>query len=218
MTSKHIATFITATAAAFLLASPVKAGGNCTDQYGSTVPCQPTNLNINKQVQDPVSGLFVENITTPEFSQGDTVTFKLTVTNNSGETFTQVLVNDGMPSNLVIDDVSTDQNTGVHISVSSDNKQLQVGFDQLTVNQQANIYVISHLVGAYPSGDSFCEDNYANVSAPARPNGDTNFARFCVANKVGGTTSLPVTGVEDLAYIIPFAITGIGGLALLKKK
>jgi len=218
MTSKQITTAIAITAATFFLAAaPVKADGNCTDQYGSTVPCQPNNLNINKQVQDPITGQFVENITTPEFSQGNNVSFKLIVTNNSGETFSGVNITDNVPANLVIDDVSTDQSTGVTTNLSTDKTDLTVNFDKMVAGQTNNIYVLAHLIGPYPTGDSFCQDNWATVTAPARPSGDTNFARFCVVNNVSGTTKLPTAGIEDLVYVIPFAITGLGGVALLKK-
>jgi uncharacterized repeat protein (TIGR01451 family) len=215
--SKQIAIILAFATAGLFLVHPVFADNQCNDQYGNTVPCQPTNLNINKMVQDPISGKYVENITTPEFSQGNNVNFKLTVTNNSGETFTNVSVTDGVPTNLLIDDATTNLNSGVKIDVSSDKKNLTVHIDNLTVNESVDIYVFTHLVGAYPAGDSFCQDNWAKVTASARPNGDTNFARFCVANNASGAKTLPTAGVEDLLYIIPSVLTGIGGLALLRK-
>lgn len=216
--SKTTAIILSIITAGLFFVQPVSADGQCTDQYGSTVPCQPTNLNINKQVQDPISGLYVENITTPEFSQGSNINFKLIITNNAGETFNNVDITDNVPGNVVVDSVTTDQNSSTRTFISDNNTNVEVQVDNLTVNQSVNVFIMGHLVGPYPAGDSFCQDNWAKVTAPARPNGDTNFARFCVANQVSGATKLPTAGVEDLMYVIPFALSGIGGLALLKKK
>jgi uncharacterized repeat protein (TIGR01451 family) len=231
MTSKTITTFLVSTAAALLLAGPVYADNTCTDQYGATTSCQPTNLNINKKVQDPtlvaptpmpgqslpIDVNYVENITNPITYPDGKVNFELIVTNNSGETFNNVVITDNVPDNIVVDSVTTDQKSdNTTVTISNSNKNVEVKFNNLTVNQVARVFVMTHLVGAYPNGD-FCRDNWAKVTASARPNGDTNFARFCVKNTTTGVTKLPTAGVEDLAYIIPFAISGLGGLALLRK-
>lgn len=222
MNSKYISMFVTVAALmSFATFSPVYADTTCTGQYGQTVPCAPTNLNINKQVQDPVSGNYVQNITTTKFSQGDKVNFKLVVTNNSGETFHGVTVDDTMPSNVIVDDIDmtyTDRDGKKPMTITSDKKSVKFTINELAAGQSQTLYIMAHLVGPYSTEDTFCRDNWATVIGNERPAGDRTFARFCVANKVGTATTLPVAGVEDLIYVLPFALSGIGGLALLKKR
>lgn len=220
--SKYIALILSLfTIAAMASLHPVFADGNCDNSYGSSNPCQPTNLTINKQVQDPITGLFVENITTAEFSQGDKVVFKMIVSNSSGETFFPVTVRDTVPDNFVIDTADTNFVNGDStktFEISSDKKSITYTIKQLPAGNTVEMLLWTHLVGTYPNADSFCRDNWANVTSPQRPNGDTNFARVCVASKVSGATTLPTAGFDDIVYMIPFALSGIGGLALLKKR
>lgn len=215
--------FVTALSMAALLsvgALPV-AASECTDQYGSTVPCGPINLTINKQVQDPENGEYVENVTTAKFSQGNKINFKLIVTNSSGETFHNVKVKDSVPDNVVIDQADTDylnKDGGKVFTISDDKKTVEFTIDEFPAGRTANMYVMAHLTGPYPTDNEFCRDNWAYVTATERPDGDKNFARFCVANKVAGAQKLPVAGVEDIVYVLPFITTGLAGAALTLKK
>lgn len=200
---------------------PVFANDTCTDQYGAEVPCPSINLTINKQVQDPENGEYVENVTTAKFNQGDKVNFKLIVSNTSGETFHNVKVTDTVPENVLADDADTDfvNKDGKKVfTVSGDKKSVEFTVDELPAGKTVTMFIFAHLVGPYPAEDQFCRDNWANVTADERPNGDKNFARFCVTNKVGAAQKLPVAGVEDLVYVLPFIATGAGGLALLRKR
>jgi len=211
------------TIAALLFAGATKiAADDCSVDYGGTKTCYPTDLFINKQVQDPADGTYVENITTPKFSQGDTVVFKMIVKNNSNQIMNDVKVTDGVPENFEITDAQVSY-TNVHsfknlFEINSDKKNVTFYLDEMAVGQTKEMYLWTKLVGTYPTDDSFCRDNWANVTASERPNGDKNFARVCIANKVLGTTKLPVAGAEDLLMILPFIATGLGGMALLRKK
>jgi len=222
MTSKSII-FTLLVTTALLVARPVYADG-CNGQYGGQYGdgCPlPNNLNINKQVQDPMTGLYVENVTTPKFSQGNKVVFKLIVTNTSGETFFPVYVNDTVPENLVIDDADVtkvNKDGKKKIKISSDKKHVKVEVDELPAGASFDVYIWTHLVGTYPTDDQFCRDNWADVHSPQRPEGDKNFARFCVANKVLGASTLPTAGASDLLYMLPFALSGLGGIAIMRKK
>lgn len=202
------------------LADSVIADGNCSTSYGQEV-CVPNDLNINKMVQDPKDGVYVENVTTPKFSQGDKVIFKLIVKNNSGETQKNVRVTDGVPENLVIDDADmnyVNSDGKKDITISSDKKNVEFKINELTAGREVTLFVWTHLVGPYPAEDSFCRDNWAVVRSDQRPNDDRNFARFCVQSKISGAKTLPAAGVNDLVLVIPFALSGLGGLALLKKR
>lgn len=221
MKSKYIVTILFLIASFLTLVTAVHADGECSTSYGGTTTCEPKDLTINKMVQDPITGAFVENITTSKFSQGDKVVFKLEVKNTSGQTFKNVHVKDNVPDNFVIDDADVNRVNSdgkKDISISSDKKWVDIRLDQFTAGSTAEFFVWTHLVGPYASEDSFCRDNWAFVTSDERPNGDRNFARVCVQNKVLGTTTLPAAGAEDLLIMLPFALTGLTGLTLLKKK
>lgn len=87
---------IAATAALLLLASqtPILA-----DQYGNSTP--DFSLRLNKLVQDPKSGNFVENlgISTP-LQAGDDVTFRVEITNTGKQSFSFIDVKDTLPNFL----------------------------------------------------------------------------------------------------------------------
>jgi uncharacterized repeat protein (TIGR01451 family) len=221
MTSKLVALSLTTAAILSIGAFNVFAD-DCSTDYGGTTTCKPTDLFINKQVQDPVSGQYVENITTPKFNQGDKVVFKFIVNNNSGIVMNDVTVTDQVPENFEITDAQAAFNNTRDwkkvITISDDKKSVKFDIGELAIGQTREMFLFTKLVGTYPATDQFCRDNWANVTASERPNGDKNFARVCVASKVGTATTLPVAGAEDLVMILPFIATGLGGIALLKKK
>lgn len=191
---------------------------SCTDQYGGTVACQPVDLTINKEVQNPQTGAFVENITTPLFSSGNIVVFKLTVTNASGETFRPVTVTDSVPENFRIDDTQVATTDPATVSVAMDKKSVTITLNSLPASQSVDLFLWTHLVGPYPTTDSFCRTNTTRATAPARPKGDDDTATVCVQTKVMAATTLPVAGYNDLVLVLPFMGVGLGGLALLKKR
>ena len=203
------------------MVNPVFADTNCTNQYGGYNGCLPTNLTVNKQVQDPITGDYVENVTTAKFSQGNKVTFKLHVTNSSGETFTSVEVKDNVPDNIVIDDADVtkvNKDGKKNIEIASDKKSVKVTVDEFPAGQSFDVFVFTHLVGTYPNEDIFCRDNWAEVKATQRPEPYKESAKFCVTNKVLGTSTLPTAGAEDLLYMLPFALSGLGAIGLMRKK
>jgi uncharacterized repeat protein (TIGR01451 family) len=221
MTSKAIALSLT-TAALLSLGAMNVSADDCSTDYGGTTTCKPTDLFINKQVQDPVSGQYVENITTPKFNQGDKVVFKFIVNNNSGIVMNDVTVTDQVPENFEITDAQAAFNNTRDwkkvITIADDKKSVKFDIGELAIGQTREMFLFTKLVGPYPSTDQFCRDNWANVTASERRNGDKNFARVCVASKVGEATKLPVAGAEDMLMVIPFVLTGLGGMALIKKR
>ncbi len=221
MNTKTIALTLAASALLSFGAMGVYAD-DCTTDYGGTTTCKPTDLFINKQIQDPVSGEYVENVTTPKFSQGNTVVYKLIVTNSSNQVLTGVKVVDNAPDNLEITDAQAPY-TNAHefvkkFEISENKKQITFYLDEMNVGQVKEMYIWMKFVGPYPSEDQFCRDNWATATAVERPNGDRNFARACVTNKVLGTTTLPVAGAEDLLMMAPFALSALGGMALMRKR
>jgi uncharacterized repeat protein (TIGR01451 family) len=222
MNKKIIALSLIA-AAALSLGTTTVVADDCTTDYGGTTTCKPTDLFINKQVQDPMTGQYVENVSTAKFNQGDTVVFKMIVTNSSNQLMNDTRVTDTVPENLVITDAQANYTNPKRdgqtlFEISSDKKSVTFFLGEMAVGQTKEMFLWTKVVGPYPAESQFCRDNWANVTSSERPNGDKNFARVCVANKAGEATTLPVAGAEDLLMMLPFIGTGLAGFALLTKR
>jgi len=79
------------------------ADDGCTPVYGGGQTCPPPgNITIDKTVQNPQSGIFVDNLTTndPKYSAGQIVNFKIVITNTTGTNIPSVSVKDVFPSYL----------------------------------------------------------------------------------------------------------------------
>ena len=185
----------------------------CVGEYGGTVSCPPTDLTINKEVKNPVSGLFVENLASTDatFSPGSQVLFKLTIKNTSGETFNPVTVKDVLPEFL-----SYVSGPG---SYDANSRTLAFTLDNLIAGESRTVEILAKVADSISSSNGlFCVTNLAQVSAPARPNGDEDTAQLCIQTQVLGVTTLPAAGFNDLLLLVPFAAVGLSGLALLKRK
>lgn len=182
----------------------------CTTQYGGTETCRPSDLLINKQVQNPVSGIFVENLNTgdPTFLPGSNVLFQLTIQNVSGQTFNPVVVKDVLPTYLTF--VS---GPGTY---DESNRTLTFSLENLIAGETRNIQIMAKVL---PTSASFvCMNNYAEARADIVGRFDSDTAQFCIKTTVLGATTLPVAGYNDLVLLLPFAGLGLTGIALLKKK
>ena len=202
-----------------LLSSAFFAGKISACSYGTYgESCTlPVNLTINKEVKNPITNLFVENLgsTDPTFSPGATVTFKLTVKNTSGETFNPVEVVDQFP------DFLTYVGSSVQGTYDAGQRRLVMKLENLIAGETRDIEVTAKVAdrSAFASDrDFFCVSNYTKVTAPARPDGDDDTAELCITTRVGGAIYLPVAGFNDFATIIPFLSLGGIGLVLLKKR
>jgi uncharacterized repeat protein (TIGR01451 family) len=190
--------------------SPVFASDYCTTQYGGTETCRPSDLLINKQVQNPINGNFVENLGSGDstFSPGSEVLFQLTIKNVSGQTFDPVVVKDVLPSYLTF--VS---GPGTYDAPS---RTLTFTLNNLIAGETRNIQIMAKVL---PTTVSFvCVNNYAEARADIVGRFDSDTAQFCIQTNVLGTTTLPVAGYNDLLLLLPFAGVGLTGIALLKKK
>src|ERR1017187_8685888 len=80
----------------FLIFTP---SGVLAQQYGNN---QSTQLNLNKMVQDPATGNFVDNLGTSNtiFNAGQNVDYRLVLSNNGNTSFGFVDVTDTLPSYL----------------------------------------------------------------------------------------------------------------------
>lgn len=216
MNTKQIATAFGLTAVS--LAFPL-VGVFASDygSYGSYNGPAPTDLTINKEVKNPISNIYVENLgsTDPTFSPGSTVSFRLNVKNGSGETM-DVTLRDILPSYLSYVSAS------VPATYDANSKTVTMKLNQMIAGETRVIELGAKVADktAFPQGRSFfCVTNDSKVSSQQRPEGDEDTASLCITTNVAGAQNLPVAGFEDVAAIIPFISVGaIGLLMTLKRK
>ncbi len=216
MKTKSIALYTIASFIGFLaLATPVNAD-MCTTQYGqygNSTNCQPSDLTINKQVRNPITNGFVENLssTDPTFSPGSDVLYRLTIKNSSGETFNPVTVKDTLPAYLTFV-----AGPGTYDSAT---KTLTFTLENVIAGETRTVDIMARVVDTnqFPAGKTFvCVNNYAEVRALNRFDSDT--AQSCIQTSVLGATTLPVAGFNDMLLLLPFAGVGLTGFALLRKR
>lgn len=213
MVNKYIYLLL-ASLVAFALSTQSANAQDCTTQYGGgqygTTTCNPNDLTINKEVKNPVSNVYVENLSATDatYSPGSEVLFKLTIKNGSGETFNPVTVRDVLPEHF---DFVAGPGT-----YNKDNRTLTFALENMIAGQTRVVEVLTKVQTAGLPNDLFCKSNQSFVSALNR--NDEDSAQVCVTSKVLGATTLPVAGFNDLALLLPFAGLGIAGMALLAKK
>ncbi len=212
MKQKNISIALSGIAALMLAFAPSVRADMCTTQYGGNTTCNPSDLTINKQVYNPVTKVYVENLTTtdPTFTPGNEVTYRLIVKNGSGETF-QANIKDILPPYMEF--VS---GPGTY---NKDTRVLEFKMENLVAGETRTVDLIAKVVNAdkFPAGKSlFCVVNVAEVHALNR--NDSDSAQVCLKNGEVTVTKLPVAGFEDYAMLLPFAGVALGGFALLKKR
>ena len=209
MASKHtVLSLLISALLSITLASPVTAQTYGT--YGNGEPT-PGDLTINKQVRNPITGLFVENLGSSDatYSPNGEVLFRLIVKNASGETFDPVTVRDTFPAEMTF--VS---GPGTYDEGSN---SLTFTLDKVVAGESRTVEILAKVKSSVSYGKS-CFVNSAHVSASARPAGTDDTAQLCIQTDVLGATTLPVAGFNDLIAILPFAALGFGGIAFLRKR
>lgn len=212
MNKQSIVLSLVGISAALLTFAPSVRADMCTTQYGGTTTCSPSDLTINKQVFNPVTKSYVENLTTtdPTFTPTNEVTYRLTVRNGSGETF-QANVKDTLPPYL-----SFEAGPGTY---NKDTRVLEFKLENLIAGETRTVDILAKVAdaNAFPAGKSlFCVVNVAEVRALNRF--DTDSAQVCLQNGTSIATTLPVAGFDNLTLLLPFAGVGLGGFALLRKQ
>ncbi len=204
-------------ASAFVLAPRVNAD-MCTTQYGGSTTCQPSDLVVNKQVKNPITNVYVENLgtTDPTFTPSAEIDYRLIITNNSGQTFNPVNVKDTLPP-YVTGFIGGQPGT---FSFDSTNHILTFQLSNLIAGETRSFDLRFQVAPAtqFPAGTSlFCVTNVAEVTALNRDDSDS--AQACLQNgTASAVTTLPVAGYDDMVMLIPFAGVALGGFALLKGK
>jgi len=208
-----VVSLISAIAGLAFMASPVFAQ-TCTTQYGgqygTTQTCMPADLTINKQVQNPVTGNFVENLSAsdPTYTAGSNVLFQLIIKNSSGQTFDPVTVKDILPPYLTFVSGPGTYDAGT--------RTLTFTMNNLIAGETRTAQIMAK-VGALDKS-MVCVNNYAEARDDAVGRFDSDNAQLCLGSNVLGATTLPVAGFNDYLLLLPFAGVGLIGFALLKKR
>ncbi len=225
MYKKYFSYLIILTTFIIGLAAPNQAiSADCTTPYGGYgETCVPTQISVNKQVRNPITGVFVENLLSGDaaYSPGSEVTYKLTIYNNDTVSFGEVFVKDTLPEQLKdgrVSDDNKDQVTDQNYNAST--RELTFKIHDLKAGEGREIKVVAIVKDAsnFDKNQSiFCNiENKARVEAEGQSNEDT--AKLCVQTEVLGTTTLPQAGPEDYLPLLPFLTMGITGIALFIKK
>lgn len=215
-------TLVSLITTAFLLApKPVIADG-CTTQYGGyggSTNCNPNDLTLDKEVRNPTTGVFVQNLTENDaaYAPGSDVLYRLTIKNVSGQTFNPVTVSDYLPSYMTF--VSGPGTYDAKANV------LTFKLENLIAGETRTVEILAKVtsdLSKFPKDKAgktlplICDiENKAHVSAPpVRPEGQWDSARLCLRTSLPGVTQLPKAGFNDILVVLPFIGTGLGGLAL----
>jgi uncharacterized repeat protein (TIGR01451 family) len=165
------------------------AAVRCETQYGGSEVCVRTGqLQIDKEVWNPDTESFVDNLglSDHKFSPGDEIVFKLKIKNVGDDTFSKVEVRDYLPE--LIDLTNGD--------ISFDINDLHAG--------DVNEYVIKTKVvdaSEFPNNKTvICEVNTAETWSGDERDKDT--AQVCLTTNVLGITTLPKTGPAEIGMIV----------------
>ena len=158
---------------------------NCTPLYGGGQSCaQNDPILINKQVQNPQTKAYVDNLsaTDPQYGPGQTVLFKIMINNNSKNTVSNITASDIFPSYIDYfkGSGSYDVNT----------RALTFAVGQLKGNETKVFYVEGHVVNkdALPqSQQARCVINQALVVANNKTSQDNSL--ICLTTDENPTTT-----------------------------
>ncbi len=219
--SLTLATLLSLTVSGVSLAS-----GNCQPIYGGGQTCSSTNISINKTVQNPQTGQFVDNlsINDPRFFANQNTTFNLTVTNTGSSNIDRAIVKDILPQyvTFVSGPGSFDQNS----------KVLSFDINNLPSGQSRTFTVVAKIVADSSISQNsgiVCVTNQSSAQIVSNGSLSQDNSQFCIQKGAipttkGGLpvvaapamTTTPPTGPEMLPLIGLFP-TGVFGFLLRKK-
>ncbi len=166
------------------------AAVRCETQYGGTQVCVTTGqLQINKEILDPISKRYVDNlgINDYKFAPGELVTFRISIKNVGDANFSKVSVSDSPQSEFL---------SLAAGSLNFDLTDLKPG-ETRTRELQLRIADGSKL----PQNNTICVINAAEAAADNSKDRDTT--QLCLERKVAVpvTKALPPTGAQDWVYL-----------------
>ncbi len=182
------------TSSLFLLTVPVLADDTCqTNQYGVQT-CPPVSqLTVAKQVFDPARQMFVDNLGPGDhlFNIGDTVTFRLMVTNSGGTDLNNIQVTDTLPPLL-----------------TASPEVLSFTIPELSAGSSQERSLITTVVSdnRFPVGQiAICQLN--NIVATASGLTNSASSQICFGQQIPAAPVLPPTGPENW-----WLLTGMAGI------
>lgn len=184
------------------IAASANAAG-CTPIYGGGPTCTDTTIAIKSQVLNPSTNKFVDNLGSKDakYEGGDTVTFQISLTNNSTKAVSKTIVKDSFPSVLTfVDGPGKYDKTKNMLTFEVDN----------LASKHTQLYTVTARVG---SQNTFAQDCVINTVS-ALPSSGTiaqDSSQLCL----GKINTTPATGAESLLVLLP---TGLLGLLLKRFK
>lgn len=208
ITIKFLALVILLASFFLLLSNKAAALRRCEPQYEV---CPPIDIDVDKKVQDPRSGIFVDNLdfTDHKYFAGDEVVFRIRIENTGKRDFGKIEVKDILPSFL--DYVSGDRefevkDFGRGEVAERDIRARVVSEDRMPKDQ-----------------DIICDHNKVRVDADGVH--DEDATRICVSKRVvtkvePTTTIMEPTVLPKTGGSMPIAlglslVNGVLGLSLL---
>lgn len=226
--NKLIISFAFAVLAGVLFTSQIFASGesNCQTIYGGGQTCNSgVKFTLNKLVQVPGKGggNYVDNLTVSDakYTAGQTVNFKIVVTNTGTTTLNNVAVVDTFPQFINFTAGAGNYNSG--------NKQLAFTIPSLATGASQEFIVSGKVVdeGQLPTTAGItCVTNTAHAGDTSGSVAD-DMSQVCIQKNVFGAPTpevfqkvpvnqIPATGPE-LYSLIGLIPTGIAGIMLRKK-
>lgn len=202
-----------------VLASQVFASGECTPLYGGGYTCpRRGEILIDKQVKNPSSGIFVDNLTEfdPKFAPEQEVTFRIQVKNTGDETIDDIQVKDIMP-----DFLSFIAGPGNFNSTEGKNGTLTFNIKNLAPSETREYWIQGKVFA-----DSGVPKNLIcklENRAQARASGDRfteDIAQYCTEKGTvtkGGVTEVPKTGPEAILSFLGLSSLLGSGVYLRRK-
>lgn len=193
--------------AVLLSSSPVLADSCSSYFYSGSCPVK--ELVIDKQVINPVSGNFVDNLgpSDPKFSPDSEIRFKLIVKNIGSTDLDNIIIRDVLPSQISFI-------TGPEGSVwDENNRELKFNIGTIKPDQTRELEIKVKALTAqnFPADKSLvCANNW--VEAKNDQVSDSDSAGFCIQK----VDALPATGPNPLVLTLVLGLAGLG-VVLTKK-
>lgn len=187
---------------------PNKAFADCQALYGGGQTCTSYTFTVEKLVQVPGAGNFVDNlsINDPRFGLSQIVNFEIVVNNTGNSTISSITLTDTFPQFI--------QFVSGPGSFNSNNKVLTFAVNNLGAGQSQTFNVSGKVYGSgVPQGITCVVNQVSGVDN----NGNTNnsSSQLCI-QRTAQVKTTPATGPEmlPLMALIPGAL---GGIFLRKK-
>lgn len=186
----------------------------CNPTYGGGQQCLTTQWNINKMVLNPATNSFVDNLTLSDtkFRPGDTVQFRIQITNTGSASLGIITVTDTLPDFIDLDTVSGPA------GVDKANRTVVYTVNSLAPGEMKEQFLSAKVLAtaALPANqNTFCPVNNVSARADNVPS-VSDSSQFCVQKVVTGVTTTPPTGSSEW-ILLGLGTSAVAGIMLRKK-